>query len=1031
MSMRIYIFLLTVCFTFQMRAQQVPDWENPRVVGINKEEYHSTLTLPSGKSSCEEIVSLNGRWKFYWSPDPQSRPSDFYKNNFDVSGWDNISVPGTWQLQGYGKPIYTNWTYPFKKDQPKVTGEPPKHFFSYENRNPVGSYVTTFDVSEDMKDKQLYLHFEGVKSAMYVWINGKKVGYSQNSMAPAEFDITGYVNEGQNRLAVEVYRWSDGSYLEDQDMWRFSGIYRPVELWVRPKIHIKDYSLTTDLADDFSSAGFKAKVWLRNLSDSKSGKLSLEVLLKGKNRNEERFVKRLITPVKNLPATSAGCYTLSSVVENPKLWSAEKPNLYDVEIRLYDGKKVVEEFQSHIGIWKCEIDGNVFKFNGQPVKLKGVNRHEHHPRTGRLVDRETMEKDLRLMKQANINMIRTAHYPNSPLFYELCDRYGFYVMDEANQESHDYGLGNKILGDNPEWTLAHVDRALALVQRDKNHPCVVFWSLGNEGGAGRNMQAMADTIQAIDASRIIFSDTDLSAFNDPSYYTPGKFKEYAREKRDKPIFMREYAHAMGNSVGNLQEYWDVIEVNDHVSGAAIWDWVDQGIAKKINPGYKKGVENSGSLLLKEGEFWAYGGDFGDFPNNGDFCFNGLIGADRVPHPHYYQVQKVYQNIGFSLEGPNKVRLTNKYEFTALDEFDYGYEWLQNGELVKSGEVPLVAGDHLDIPAFTGSGELFLNVFAKLKQSTCWAEKGFVISKEQFLVNMAKPESIVSEGGSVEVNASPVAIEIMAGLNCFIVDVKSRALTSWKNDGTEILYAPLEPYFWKPANSNQMNNGYNNRLGIWRNAAGERVVEGVDYSVKNGLAVVEVSMSLPVVGAAYQLRYTVNGSGKIQVEAFYKPEKEKIPLMPKFGMRMRLPSFMDYVKWYGRGEFENYPDRKTAALVGCYATDLNSFVTDYAFPQDNANRCDVRWFSLNDKEGRTIKVTGLQPLCFRVWPYGEEDLEKNRHAYELPVRDYVNVNIDLNIHGVGGADSWGARTLDEYTIDGNQAYYYGYLMEYSD
>ena len=392
---------------------------------------------------------------------------------------------------------------------------------------------------------------------------------------------------------------------------------------------------------------------------------------------------------------------------------------------------------------------------------------------------------------------------------------------------------------------------------------------------------------------------------------------------------------------------------------------------------------------------------------------------------------MYQNIGFSLEGPNKVRLTNKYEFTALDEFDYEYEWLQNGELVKSGEVPLVAGDHLDIPAFTGSGELFLNVFAKLKQSTCWAEKGFVISKEQFLVNMAKPESIASEGGSVEVNASPVAIEIMAGLNCFIVDVKSGALTSWKNDGTEILYAPLEPYFWKPANSNQMNNGYNNRLGIWKNAAGERVVEGVDYSVKNGLAVVEVSMSLPVVGAAYQLRYTVNGSGKIQVEAFYKPGKEKIPLMPKFGMRMRLPSSMDYVKWYGRGEFENYPDRKTAALVGCYATDLNSFVTDYAFPQDNANRCDVRWFSLNDKEGRTIKVTGLQPLCFRVWPYGEEDLEKNRHAYELPVRDYVNVNIDLNIHGVGGADSWGARTLDEYTIDGNQAYYYGYLMEYSD
>ncbi|WP_366926724.1 glycoside hydrolase family 2 TIM barrel-domain containing protein [uncultured Bacteroides sp.] len=1033
MKTKYWRLLPVICLAFQAHAQQLPDWENPNVIGINKEEYHATLTLPSGKAACDEIVSLNGTWKFMWSADPEKRPADFYKSDFDVSGWDNIAVPGTWQLQGYGKPIYTNWTYPFKKDQPRVTGEPPKHFFSYENRNPVGSYVTTFDVSEEMKGKRLYLHFEGVKSAMYVWVNGEKVGYSENSMAPAEFDVTRYVNEGQNRLAVEVYRWSDGSYLEDQDMWRFSGIYRPVELWVRPETHIKDYSFATELSDDFSSADFEARIWLRNSSEHKSGKLNLEMILKGKNNRGEKVTKRLTAPVKNLPSSSVECYSLSFVLENPELWSAEKPNLYDIEIRLYNGKQVVEELCSHWGIWKCEIEGNTFKFNGKPIKLKGVNRHEHHPRTGRLVDRETMEKDLKLMKQANINMIRTSHYPNSPLFYELCDRYGFYVMDEANQESHDYGLGNKILGDNPEWMSAHVDRALALVQRDKNHPCVVFWSLGNEGGAGCNMKAMADTIRSIDASRIIFCDTDLSvsAFNDPSYYTPGKLKEYAREKRDKPIFMREYAHAMGNSVGNLQEYWDVIEANAHIAGAAIWDWVDQGIAKRINPGYEKEVENSGSLLLKKGEFWAYGGDFGDFPNNGNFCFNGLIGADRVPHPHYYQVQKVYQNIGFSLEAPNKVRLTNKYEFTALDEFDYEYEWLQNGELVKSGKASIVAGEYLDIPSFAGTGELFLNVFARLRQGTCWAEKGFTVSKEQFQVNVSKPELIASEGGNVEVNASLSAIEVMAGSDCFVIDAKSGALASWKNGGTELLYAPLEPYFWKPANDNQMNNGYNNRLGAWRNAAAERVVEHIDYSVKNGLAVVEADMSLPAVGAAYRLRYTINGSGKIQVEAFYQPEKEKIPLMPKFGMRMRLPSSMNYIKWYGRGEFENYPDRKTAAFVGCYAADVDNFITDYAFPQDNANRCDVRWFSLNDKESRKIKVAGLQPLCFRVWPYSEEDLEKNRHAYELPERDYLNVNIDLNIHGVGGTDSWGARTLDEYTIDGNQAYYYGYIMEYSD
>lgn len=367
MKTKCWRLLPVICLAFQVHAQQLPDWENPNVIGINKEEYHATLTLPSGKAACNEIVSLNGTWKFMWSADPEKRPVDFYKSDFDVSGWDNIAVPGTWQLQGYGKPIYTNWTYPFKKDQPRVTGEPPKHFFSYENRNPVGSYVTTFDVSEEMKGKRLYLHFEGVKSAMYVWVNGEKVGYSENSMAPAEFDVTRYVNEGQNRLAVEVYRWSDGSYLEDQDMWRFSGIYRPVELWVRPETHIKDYSFATELSDDFSSADFKARVWLRNSSEHKSGKLNLEMILKGKNRRGEKVTKRLTAPVKNLPSSSVECYSLSFVLENPELWSAENPSLYDIEIRLYDRKQVIEKLCSHWGIWKCEIEGNTFKFMVSPL----------------------------------------------------------------------------------------------------------------------------------------------------------------------------------------------------------------------------------------------------------------------------------------------------------------------------------------------------------------------------------------------------------------------------------------------------------------------------------------------------------------------------------------------------------------------------------------------------------------------------------------------------------------------------------------
>lgn len=1028
----IFVMVLALLFPCFVCAQQIPDWENPTVIGVNKEEYHSTLTLPSKKNECEEIVLLDGMWKFMWSPDPQSRPQNFYKNDFDVSGWDNIAVPGTWQLQGYGKPIYTNWTYPFKKDQPRVTGEPPKHYFSYENRNPIGSYVTTFHISSEMKDKQLYVHFEGVKSAMYVWVNGLKVGYSQNSMAPAEFDITKFVNEGENRLAVEVYRWSDGSYLEDQDMWRYSGIFRSVELWARPKTHVKDYMLTADLSDDFSSADFKAKIWLRNLSEERKDKLNIEVVLKGYNSDGNELEKKLELSIKKLQPSSVKCYMLSAKVDKPELWSAEKPNLYDVEIRLYDGKKVIEKLQSHLGIWKSGIDGSVFKFNGKPVKLKGVNRHEHHPRTGRFVDRETMEKDLKLMKQANINMIRTAHYPNIPLFYELCDKYGFYVMDEANQESHDYGLGNKILGDNPEWTHAHVDRAVALVQRDKNHPCVVFWSLGNEGGAGCNMRAMADTIKAIDTSRIIFSDTDysVSAFYDPSYYSPDKLKEFAREKTDRPIFMREYAHAMGNSVGNLQEYWDVIESDEHIAGAAIWDWVDQGIAKKIDRSYKKSVEYSSSLNLKEDEFWAYGGDFGDFPNNGDFCINGLIGPDRIPHPHYYQVQKVYQNIGFSVKDSiGTVILTNKYNFTSLDEFDYRYEWLQDGEIAKSGKILIEDDNHLKIPAFVGNGEVFLNVYACLKKSTYWAEKGFPVAKEQFAIRIPKAKAIMPKGDALEANVLDGKLEVKAGSHRLLINNKSGALESWENKGKELLYGALTPYFWKPANSNQINNNYNERLGIWKDADKNLAVEKFNFLVKNGICKVKFDMLLSSVGATYQLQYTINGEGKVQVEANYKPGKQKVQLIPKFGMRMRLPAGMKHIKWYGRGAFENYPDRKSAAFIGNYEMDIARFVTDYIYPQDNSNRCDVRWFSLNGKQGEKLKVTGLQPLCFRVWPYGEDDLEKSKHPYELPKCDYVNVNIDLNIHGVGGNDAWGARTMDRYTIDGNQPYSYGYIMEY--
>jgi len=1032
--MRKKIFAFLLLSALYAGAQEVPDWENPIVVGINKEPYHATLTLPSQKADCKEIISLNGKWRFQWSADPGKRPADFYKNDFNTDTWDTITVPGAWQLQGYGKPIYSNVNYPFQKDAPKVTSEPPAEYYSYGHRNPTGSYVTTFEVTPDMKDKCLYLHFEGVKSAMYVWVNGERVGYSQNSMSPAEFDITEFVKNGANRLAVEVYRWSDGSYLEDQDMWRLSGILRPVELWVRPRTNIRDYRFSSDLSDDMRSATFGTEIWIRNQTDRKVKDLTVEINLVGKDNRGNKLDKKMVAPVGTIQAFSETSVTLSEMLREPQLWSAEKPHLYDIHIKLRRKNELLESFEYHWGIRKIEIAGDVFKVNGKAVKLKGVNRHDFHPRMGFFVDSRTMERDIRLIKQANINMIRTSHYPHLPLLYELCDKYGIYVMDEANHESHAYGLGNKVLGDNPQWTLAHVDRAAAVVERDKNHPCILFWSLGNEGGSGANLRAMADTVRALDSTRPIYDDTDrtVSDVYDEAYLHPDALKELGEKITDRPVFMREYAYAMGNSIGNLKEYWDVIEKDESIIGAAIWCWVDQGIPKKLNGAPLSFGESPSSLPLLPDEFWAYGGDFGDYPNDGPTGINGLVSPDRVPHPHYYEVQKVYQYIKFEKKGTRQIKLTNGYAFSDLDEFDYSYEWICNGKAVSSGDLQLSEGNLLEVPSRPDKcGELCLNVYATLKESTTWAEKGFKVAKEQLTYHDYEFPQLKDDGGKATFKETPEAVEIIAADALFTIEKGTGALVSWRVKGEELLHSALEPYFWKPANDIQVRNGYNERLSAWKNAEQKRIVKAYQATVNDGMVIVDASLSLPRIGAGYHLRYTVDGKGRIQVEATYQPEKEDIPLMPKFGMRMRMPSALNRIAWYGRGKFENYPDRKSAAFLGVYECGIHEFITNYIVPQDNANRCDTRWFMLGDSERWKIQVKGLQPLCFRIWPYGEEDLEGKEHAHELPERDFINLNIDSNIHGVGGNDGWGAQTMKPYTIDGNRSYRYGFIMEYMD
>lgn len=959
--MKRVLVVLVALLALQTQAQ-THDWENPAVLGINKLPYHATLQLPSKQKECKEIISLDGQWLFHWSRKPEERPADFYKEDYDVSQWKKISVPGNWQLQGYGTPIYVNMSYPFAKDRPSVTSEPPKDWTAYENRNPVGSYVTFVDVTKDMLSKNLILHFGGVHSAMYLWVNGQKVGYSQNSMSPAEFDVTKYMRAGKNKIAVEVYRWSDGSYLECQDMWRLSGIFRSVQLWVRPLVHIADYKIEAIPNADYSQFTVNAKITVCNTGKKTAKDLLVQLQmacpeLYGVNvdPNHRNIANHCISKL------HAGDTTVVELTYHyntpPRLWTAEKPWLYPFTLQLLGMKdsKNNEEFAYHFGVKKIEIVGEVFKINGKNVKLRGVNRHDHHPKTGRYVDNATYETDIRLMKQANVNFLRTSHYPDREYLYELCDKWGIYVMDEANHETHGYGYANKVMGEDLSFQKAHVDRAESLVKRDFNHPCVILWSLGNEGAQGPNIEAMYHKVKQLDTTRPAFYDSDrrYSDIWDDSYLYPDELKKNAQTVNDKPFMMREYAHAMGNSCGNLQEYWDVIYSDSSICGAAIWDWVDQGI------------EKDGTYL--------YGGDFGDKPNDGQFCLNGLLAPDRTPHPHYYEVQKVYQPLQFLREPDGTIRIVNRDSFTTVDEYDITYDTLRY------------------------DSEVVLNVSAHQKEDKPWAKKGFTIAREQFVLQAWNWKN------KAEV-ATPLHHKEKQETKSFTIS--GNALTSWIVDGHEVLQAPLEPYFWKPENDNQSAAGFARRTAIWKEVKDVKV------------------------------NYTIINEHSILVEVDYQPAAQDRPVMPKFGMRMRLPANYTAITYYGRGPWENYPDRKRSAFLGKYQMPLSAYETDYLHPQDNGNRCDIRWFEISSAPAavgspaaRTLRIEGCQPLCIRAWDYGEEDLEGVHHPSDIQHGRFVNLNIDANIHGVGGTDTWGKRTLPQYTIDGNQPHHYSFILSF--
>ncbi|MCG6191104.1 glycoside hydrolase family 2 TIM barrel-domain containing protein [Maribellus maritimus] len=1006
-----FLQFLFILFLIPFVGNTQNDWENSTIFDKNKEPGHTTF-VPLGlqnnsvdfdKQNSPFVKMLNGNWKFNWVSKPADRPFDFYKVDYDVSFWKEIPVPANWQLHGFGIPIYTNIVYPFKVDPPRI-----QH-----NNNPVGSYRRNFTIPENWDGKEVFLHFDGVKSAFYLWINGQKVGYSQGSMTPAEFNITKYLKVGENVLAAEVYRWSDGSYLEDQDMWRFSGIYRDVYLFATPKMHIRDFYITTELDEKFKSAELKLQAEIRNSGNENIDGYSLKTTVFEKDNPSEAIVT--MNSDVSIGASQNVQLRLNKRVRNPKLWSAESPNLYTIVIELLDENgSVTEKVGSNFGVKKVEIRGGEFFVNGKSILFKGTNRHEHDPDFGRAITRESMIEDILLMKQNNINAVRCSHYPNQPLWYELCDEYGLYLFDEANVESHGIGYGKNILpGSDPDWTSAVVARAERMVLRDRNHASIVVWSLGNEAGHGDNFYKMADRIRELDPTRPIHyrQMNEAADMDSQTYPTPEWIINRAQEKPDRPFLMNEYAHAMGNSVGNLEEYWEAIEKHPALIGGFIWDWVDQGLRTKTQNGI---------------EYFAYGGDYGDKPNDANFCINGLVSPDRVPNPSLYEVKKVYQNISSKLldAESGRIEVYNKFNFTNTSKYTTNYELTENGNIVDKGDLGALsiapgAKKEIAVPVkeMEPGKEYFLRIVFSLKEDEKWAEKGHVIAWDQFLLQEAKQQTgeLKNGNGKLRLENSDDLIRVTGNDFQASFDAESGEMESLKYRGDEMIVSPIVPNFWRVPVDNDLGHNFEITSGAWRTASSDRLIKKVASIDYNGDSLqIFITAELPVFAIQHKTVYTVYKSGSIKVSCSMDVEMER-PELPRFGVQFEIPDEFSQMRWYGRGPQETYQDRKTGAAFGIYSGKVDEQIYPYIYPQENGNKTDVRWVTFTNSSGEGLKITGLPQVDVSARPYTDLILEASTHNYQLPDMSFYSVQIDYKQRGVGGNNSWGLKPLDSYRL----------------
>jgi len=1028
------LFTFTIgCLITKNTAQaQVKEYEDPEIISINKLPAHATAVsygdinraIDGDRKASYRYKSLNGKWKFSWAPVVEKVPMDFEKPGYDDSGWDEIDVPGNWELQGYGTAIYTNITYPFVPvDPPHVP----------ENDNPTGCYRMSFDVPDSWENMSITLHFGGVSSAMYIWLNGKFLGYSQGSRLPAEFDITEFVKDGPNALAVKVLRWSDGSYLEDQDHWRLSGIHRDVYITASPQVHISDFFVQTDLDHHYKNALLKVRPKLNYTIDSKPLGWRIKMQLYDDQGNPvfNEPVQKDAMNLVNIMNKQRGHISFGFFEEkvvNPKLWSAEFPNLYTLVLSLEDvSGSLVEARSCRIGFRKIEIQEGQLLINGRSVKLYGSNRHDHDQYTGKTISRESMIADAVLMKQFNFNAVRTSHYPNNPEWYEICDEYGIYVIDEANIETH--GLYSR-LSNNPRWHNSFVDRAVRMVERDKNHPSIIFWSLGNESGSGPNHAAMAGWIKAYDPTRYIHYEGAQGEVDnhktvpltpDPDYvdmisrmYNPlSEMVQLSNwDIETRPVLYCEYAHAMGNSVGDLESFWDAIHEHKRFIGGFIWDWVDQGLVKRTDDGT---------------EYWAYGGDFGDsLINDSNFCLNGVINPDRTPKPAIWQCKKVFQRIEFSpIDLANGIiKVLNRHHFTDLADFELRWELMYDGNIKQSGIVNPVSvmpghSGIIHIPFIMPEKpdkihEIILKVGYHLKEDNVFAESGHEIAWEQFIIPkniFPVPTADHTRMSSITVSENQQNITVAGKDFSAVFGTHSGFLESYKLAGKEILENPLKANFWRPPTDNDIRGArIYDRNGIWKEAASNMEVGSV-IVLKIEKSAVRISMDMNMKKAQSKLRiiYTVYGNGEIMVENQFTPN-EHLPIIPRYGMEMAISKKFDYMEWYGRGPEESYWDRKSGMPIGLYQASVKDDFFHYIQPQESNNKTDVRWMAFHDGMKTGILISGKELLSMSAWPYTSDDLEEATHTIDLEKRDFITVNIDHRQMGVGGDDAWSINAI---------------------